>query len=60
MREDHNPDTNRTPLSDVMRSGIPNRDTHEMRRVDTHDVAVLPSIGVASGHRVERSVTVTK
>ena len=43
-----------------MCSGIPNRDTHETRKADAHDVVVSFSICVASGHRVERSVTVNK
>ena len=48
------------PLPDVICFGIPNRDTHEPRRADAHDVAISSSIGVASGHRIERSVTVNK
>ena len=32
-----------------MCSRIPNRDTHEPRRSDAHDIAVSSSIGVASG-----------
>ena len=35
-------------------------DTHESRRADAHGVAVLSFLGVASGHRVERSGTVNK
>ena len=49
-----------TGLLCQMCSGIPNREIHELRRVDAHDVAVLLSICVASGRRIERSVTVYK
>ena len=40
-RENHNPYTKWPPLSDVMCSRIQNRSTHEPRREDAHDVAVL-------------------
>ena len=53
-------DTNWPPLSDMVCSGIPNRGTHELRRENAHDVSVSYSIGVASGHHVERSGTVNK
>ena len=59
-RDDYNPDTNWSTLSDVMCSCNPKPCTHELRRADAHDVAVSSSIIVASGHRVERSVTVNK
>ena len=59
-RDDHNPDTNCPSLLDVMGSGIPNRDTHELRQEDEQDVAVSSSIGIASDHQVERSVTVKR
>ena len=59
VREDHNVEVKDDPLSDVMWSGTPNLDIQEDRRAVAQASAVADFIGMASGHRVERSITVS-
>ena len=48
------------PRSDVICSGSPNREIHDVRRIHAHDMVVSSCIGVASGHLVSLSVMVSK
>ena len=54
----HRDEVKTEPLSEVISSGRPNFEIHEVIRADTQDSVVASGNGTASGHLVERSITV--
>lgn len=55
MRLFQSADSNCRPLSVVMVDGKPNRATHPSMKARAADSALVPEIGMASSHRVNRS-----
>lgn len=57
---DHTSEIKTDPRSDVMSAGMPNLLIHEDKRALVQDLVDASSIGIASGHLVDLSITVKR